>query len=261
MVILYKMPRTWKGFDKRVLHIRGFTLVEVLTVIAILSILAGLMVGSVGQSMQRGKRIHCISNLKQIITAAHLYAGDNHGRYSDARTLDSRDVNYLSAYVNYSPRVFICPTTRNKVSNARDGKGRFNDLKRMASSRSGSGSSYLLCAFMGWKTPYYTDFSGPEGEERVYSVVKTEASVSGYIHYHSEFNLKGLVPGPAGIFLLTDNTWTGTQDWPDQEDNHGKSGANAVFLDGHAAWISRSNYVFTYELSQDDGRASIEPNR
>jgi prepilin-type N-terminal cleavage/methylation domain-containing protein/prepilin-type processing-associated H-X9-DG protein len=243
------------------LHFSGFTLIELLIVITILGTLAGLIFGSVGTSMQRGKRINCISNLKQIITAAHLYAGDNYGRYSDARTLDSRDLNYLSAYVNHSPRIFICPATQNKVSNVRDDKGRFNDLKQMASSRIGSGSSYLLCAFMGWKTPYFTDFSGPNGEERVYSVLKTESSVSSYVHYHSEFNLSGIVPGPAGIFLLTDNTWNGVQDWPDPEDNHGKAGANAVFLDGHADWVSRNKYVFTYELSQDDGRRSIEPNR
>ena len=259
MVIILELICSCKESENRALYSRGFTLVELLTVIAIVAILAGLIFGSVGQSVQMGKRIGCISNLKQIITAAHLYAGDNNGRYSDARVIASRDFNYLLAYAGGAPKTFVCPATQNRLSNILDDKGRLKDLKQMASSRSGSGSSYLLAGFMGWKTPYFTDFSGPDGDERVYSVLKTESSVSSYVHYHSEFNLKGLIPGAAGIFLITDNTFSGTRNWPDSDDNHGTKGANAVFLDGHAAWIPRGGYVFTYELSQDDGRSSIEP--
>jgi prepilin-type N-terminal cleavage/methylation domain-containing protein/prepilin-type processing-associated H-X9-DG protein len=240
---------------------RGFTLVELLTVIAIVAILSGMLLGSVSHAMHRGKRVRCASNLKQLITAAHLYAADNHGRYSDARAQGARDLNYLWSYSGRATGTFLCPSTRNRVSGALDGNGRLKDLKEMAGNRNGAGVSYLLCAFMGWKTPYFTDFPGPNGDERVYSVLKTEATVSTYVHYHSEFNLKGVVPGPAGIFLLTDNTWSGTQDWPDPEDNHGSSGANAVFLDGHAEWIPSRRFVFAYELSQDDGRSTIEPNR
>jgi len=232
-----------------------------LTVMAVVAVLSGMLLASVSHAMQRGKRARCTSNLKQIITAAHLYAGDNHGRYSDARAIGTRDVNFLWSYVGRATGTFICPSTRNRVSLALDGDGRVRDLKQLAADRSGVGVSYLLSPFMGWKTPYFTDFPGPHGDERVYSVLKTEATVSSYVHYNTPFNLKGVVPGPTGIFLLTDNTYGGTQDWPDPEDNHGTPGANAVYLDGHAAWNPRSGYVFAHEYSQDDGRSTIEPNR
>jgi len=59
---------------------RGFTLIELLVVIAILAILAALLLPALAAAKGSGKRAACISNLKQVGLAIHLYAEDNGGR-------------------------------------------------------------------------------------------------------------------------------------------------------------------------------------
>jgi len=57
----------------------GFTLMELLVVIAIVAILAGILFPIFARSRAQGQRAVCLSNLRQLGTAAQLYADDNGG--------------------------------------------------------------------------------------------------------------------------------------------------------------------------------------
>jgi prepilin-type N-terminal cleavage/methylation domain-containing protein/prepilin-type processing-associated H-X9-DG protein len=54
----------------------AFTLVEVLVVTAIIGILAGLLLSSLGQARARGQSARCVNNLHQWGLALQLYMGD-----------------------------------------------------------------------------------------------------------------------------------------------------------------------------------------
>ena len=56
---------------------RKFTLIELLIVIAIISILAALLLPALNQARESAKSGACLSNLRQSATAALLYANDN----------------------------------------------------------------------------------------------------------------------------------------------------------------------------------------
>lgn len=80
----------------------GFTLIELMIVIAILGVLIAILIPSFQRARAQGVLTACQSNLKNIATAVELYSVDNEHRYPPA----------LSDIV---PKYFVkipgCPTT------------------------------------------------------------------------------------------------------------------------------------------------------
>src|SRR5262245_48525924 len=59
------------------LAVAAFTLLELLVVIVVLSILAALLLPALGQAKEKARVVGCLSNLRQIGVAMHLYANDH----------------------------------------------------------------------------------------------------------------------------------------------------------------------------------------
>ena len=60
-------------------HPRGFTLSELLMVIAIIAILAALLLPALAAAKEKGRQAACFSNLRQVAMAAMLYEDDYNG--------------------------------------------------------------------------------------------------------------------------------------------------------------------------------------
>ncbi len=73
---------------------RAFTLVELLTVIAIIGILAAILIPVVGRVRENARTSNCIQNLKGIGNAFQLYAADNRGLYPALRKRADTDAEY-----------------------------------------------------------------------------------------------------------------------------------------------------------------------
>ncbi len=62
-------------------HRRAFTLIELLSVIAIVAILAAILIPAIGGTLSRVRLAKCVANLSAIGSGVFLYAAENHGRF------------------------------------------------------------------------------------------------------------------------------------------------------------------------------------
>lgn len=79
----------------------GFTLIEMMIVVAIIAILVSIIVPNFIRARAQAQTAACESNLKEIATALELYETDN-DRYPNSGTVDASDTN-LQPYLKQVP--------------------------------------------------------------------------------------------------------------------------------------------------------------
>lgn len=241
------------------------TLIEILTVVAIITMLVALFLSSISSAREKARRIGCVNNMRQMIQGALLYAeDDSQGSLSSALD-DGKDVlSYL--YPNFVSTLdtFVCPSTENYirtdrfVTNPFTGQKELLDLTGYNGSATSPGPSYEVFGFMNATpdTPNYTEVKVLGQTRRVPGVKKTLSSIQSHTHHYNAFGLRGVAAGPSGIWLFLDGDEPpGIPNFPDANNNHGDSGSNIAFCDGHVEWVPTKRYVYSYELSQDENRS------
>lgn len=82
------LPRSRRtGGVRRIQDSGAFTLIELLTVIAIIGILAAIVIPTVGTVREKAERAVDSNKAREILKAAQVYAGDNQDRLPDPITL------------------------------------------------------------------------------------------------------------------------------------------------------------------------------
>lgn len=106
-------------------HSSGFTLVEVLVVVAIIAILAGILIPAIGSVREKSRRITCANAHRQCGLALIAFAGDHNDRLPNPRPngVQNADtyfvqgsglpslVDLLDGYLD-DLSVWRCPSTR-----------------------------------------------------------------------------------------------------------------------------------------------------
>ncbi|MFH1904200.1 MAG: prepilin-type N-terminal cleavage/methylation domain-containing protein [bacterium] len=84
---------------KWIKRMKGFTLLELLVVTAIIAMLSSILLPALSKAREKGRQTVCISNLKEIFLAIEMYKNDNDGYYP----LCSDCTNYVSGLSKGDP--------------------------------------------------------------------------------------------------------------------------------------------------------------
>lgn len=263
----------------------AFTLIELLVVVAVIGLLVGLLLPALGKARQSARKTACLSNQRQIAYGCNAYAIDTERGVYLPTIFDFED-NISWIFPDYidNHEVALCPSTANTIrpnlmlsdSGAFAqfpevyGRDFIYDLFWPARDRDDTegGHSYeTLAWFDEGKYPDGTIISG-----RHRGTVGSQLGWSSRPGQSAQFlneltvneiksnNMRGS-PSRTMIVMDNDNDENilyptlgrddGTNNWPDEWQNHGTAGANFCFLDGSARWVDRQDMVQTYIESRN----------
>ncbi len=95
--------------------IKGFTLIELMIVIAIIAILAAILIPNFIRARAEAQYSACVSNEKNVATALQMYSTDWNGVYPDqgaSTTINSSFGSTYSFTPTYMQNIPTCPTNQ-----------------------------------------------------------------------------------------------------------------------------------------------------
>jgi prepilin-type N-terminal cleavage/methylation domain-containing protein len=111
--LLYPLPAP-KGKSDPLSSPSGFTLIELLVVIAIIAILAAMLLPALARAKETGRRISCISNLRQLGVAGVMYTDDYKGYFPPRSSVQRWPASFYDNF-GKNVRVLRCPTDAPQV--------------------------------------------------------------------------------------------------------------------------------------------------
>ena len=90
---------------------KGFTLVEIMIVVAIIGLLAAIAIPNFIKARQTAEKQACIANLKQIQGGIQVWALDSNKTSTDAPATSDITPNYIKSWPKCKGTAYVIPAT------------------------------------------------------------------------------------------------------------------------------------------------------
>lgn len=205
----------------------SFTLIELLVVIAIIAILAGMLLPALKSARDRAHAVNCLSNFKNIGTAAISYQDDNNGYIYPDRDPASSPKYYIHDAIEnyiikrpvsernarlYSP-VWICKKNSERIYNTFKSQGYINPT--VCGTLVNSSGFQLRSSPAVWKVSQVTR--------------KTSIMVYAWEAAKSD---------GSNINTISPTYTANSTNWKNMSYAKHSNGSNFLLFDGHAEWKS-----------------------
>lgn len=226
----------------------GFTLVEMMVVIAVMAIIAALLIPALNNGRERGKAVYCLNNFRQLGLALHGYAADHEdvlpgnmgkegiqetvakGEYANwvnnvmTWELDADNTNTwvqattgLGREAGSSWKIFKCPSDR-ALSDIQKSAGWKERVRSVSMNAMVGNAGEFMASGVNTNNPSYVQFMRM-------SDVPDPSRIFTFIEEHPDSINDG-------YFLNRFNTFQ----WIDLPASFHNRGANLAYVDGHAEW-------------------------
>jgi hypothetical protein len=214
---------------------------------------------------------------------SHIYGDDDtKGALSGTFDYGDDDLNFLFPLCVSNWKTFICPSTRNNIDDthiavpdpyprvAYNQSGAayperlhgnnfiIKDLQQTAGGRlvTTNGHSYEVAGFL-------------HGEDDKTVVRKTFNSIVAYRYQlvnvnFPQYDFRGQTASPSELWIFYDgddptssDPTLQNNDYPDPGDNHGTTGENVAFCDGHVQWVPQKDYLRSWFRGNDEEHSPI----
>ena len=244
---------------------RGFTLIELLVVVAIIAILAALLLPALALALAKALKAACMSNMKQIATAAEMYVGDNDGVYLIAR--------HNAVLVAFNPPEVAAWVPYNMASRKLKGYNEKNDaytfqgltlnrvfacpsLKYTGTPLQGYRSSHHLPSWEKWWPAVNTGY-------QYFGGITYWTNPSGRYKSRSPVNSGQVSPMmliAADVTAKIDGRWgagrpTCYSGYPAHKNSAGRpTGGNQAYVDGSVSWKKFEQMLFIHSWNPGGSR-------
>jgi prepilin-type N-terminal cleavage/methylation domain-containing protein len=226
---------------------RGFNVMELLVVIAVIAVLSALIMPVLARTKERKQRSVCLGNLRQVYVRANAYAGDNHELLFQARSNNKDLTQWIQ--ISIDPVLGLA---------GMDGMPDYTALPGL--SQTNEGKTIWSCPNRPGFPVYQPGYADDDSTVAPGQVVLGYQYFGGITYWNNKEGAFPDAPSPikttksqpwwvlaADAIMYVDQAWGGSDpgdaegqfvfaNMPSHSPNQRPDGGHEVFMDGSAAW-------------------------